>query len=160
MSLYDHHLSLSLVLSLVLVSVSVDSSLSVKDICCFSKICLYRKFVSHKMHMGKQLAAMLAVKRSAGVVPEVDLGECTLHLPPQKQANKADLTLALISRGDITRNPKQGYHWCQNKTCVHQNFLKTRTHLIQMQTTHIRLSILENDPNLILTLMSDLDLDI
>ena len=62
------------------------------------------------MHMGKRLAAMLAVKRSAGVVPEVDLGECTLHLSPPKQANKADPTLALKSRGDITRNPKQGYH--------------------------------------------------
>ena len=102
MSLYDHHLSLSLslvlslVLSALLASVSVDSSLSVKDICYYSKISLHRDFVSHKMHLGKRLAIMLAVKRSAGVAPEVNLGECILHLPPQKQANKADPTLALL----------------------------------------------------------------
>ena len=112
MSLYHHHLSLSLVLSLVLsvllASVSVDSSLSVKDICYYSKMSFHRNFFSHKMHMGKQPAVMPAVKRSAGVAPEVDLGECTLHLPPQKQVNKADPTLALKSRRDITSNPKQG----------------------------------------------------
>ena len=51
-----------------------------------------------------------AAKRSASVAPEVDLGECTLHSPPQK-ANKAEPTLALNPRGDVTRNPKQGYQW-------------------------------------------------
>ena len=58
--------------------------------------------------MGKQPAVMPAVKRSAGVASEVDLGECTLHLPPQKKVNKVDPTLALKSRGDITSNPNQG----------------------------------------------------
>ena len=46
-------------------------------------------------------------KRLASVAPEVDLGECTLHSPPQK-ANKAEPTLALNPR-----NPKQGYQWPQ-----------------------------------------------
>ena len=55
---------------------------------------------------------MLAAKKSASVAPEVDLGESTLHLPPQK-ANKAEPTLALNLRGDVTRNPKQGYQWPQ-----------------------------------------------
>ena len=49
---------------------------------------------------------MPAAKRSACVAPEVDIGECTLHLPPQK-ADKAEPTLALKPRGDVTRNQKQ-----------------------------------------------------
>ena len=60
---------------------------------------------------------MLAPKRLAYVAPEVDLGKCTLHLPPQK-ANKAEPTLALKPRGDVTGNPKQGYQWPQKRTCV------------------------------------------
>ena len=60
---------------------------------------------------------MLAAKRLAHVAPEVDLGECTLHLPLQK-ANKAEPTLALKPRGDVTRNPKQGYQWPHKRTCV------------------------------------------
>ena len=52
-------------------------------------------------------AALPAAKRSPRVAPEVDLGECTLHSPPQK-VNKAEPTLALKPRGDVTRNPKQG----------------------------------------------------
>ena len=57
--------------------------------------------------MGTGLAAIQ-------VAPEVDLGECTLHLPPQK-ANKAETTLALKPRVDVTRNPKQGYQWPPKK---------------------------------------------
>ena len=36
------------------------------------------------IHVGKCPAVMMAIKRSAGVPPEVDLRECTLHLPLQK----------------------------------------------------------------------------
>ena len=70
---------------------------------------------------------MLAAKRLASVVPEVDLGECTLHSPLQK-ANKAEPTLALKPRGDVTRNPKQGCQWHQNRTCVcvRQKYLKQK----------------------------------
>ena len=60
-----------------------------------------------------------AAKRSACVASEVDLEECTLHSPTQK-ANKAEPTLALNPRGDVTRNPNQGYQWPQKRTCVRQ----------------------------------------
>ena len=66
---------------------------------------------------GDRTGCALATKRLENVAPEVDLGECTLHLPPQK-VNKAKPTLALNPRGDITRNPKQGYQWPQKRTCV------------------------------------------
>ena len=69
---------------------------------------------------------MPATKRLAIVAPEVELGECTLHLPPQK-ANKAEPTLALKPRGDVTRNAKQGYQRPLKRTCVSaKNFLKKR----------------------------------
>ena len=61
---------------------------------------------------GQDLAAPPATKRLASVASEVDLGECTLHLPLQK-VNKAEPTLALKPRGDVTRNPKQGCQWPQ-----------------------------------------------
>ena len=41
-------------------------------------------------------------------------------------ANKAEPTLALKPRGDITRNPKQGYQWPQKRTCVRQKLLKKK----------------------------------
>ena len=62
---------------------------------------------------------MSAAKRSASVAPAVDLGECTLHSPPQK-GNKAEPTLSFNPRGDVTKNPKQGYQWPQKRTCVRQ----------------------------------------
>ena len=34
--------------------------------------------------------------------------------------NKAEPTLALKPRGDVTSNPKQGYQWPQNRICVRQ----------------------------------------
>ena len=33
------------------------------------------------------------------------------------KATKAELTLALKPRGDVTRNSRQGYQWPQNRTC-------------------------------------------
>ena len=57
---------------------------------------------------GDRTSFVLAAKRSASVAPEVELRECSLHLPPLK-ANKAEPTLALNPRGDVTRNQKQGY---------------------------------------------------
>ena len=59
---------------------------------------------------------MPAVKRLAGVAAEVDLREWTLHLLWKEQVNKAETTLALKLRGDVTRNPKQGYQLTQNRT--------------------------------------------
>ena len=64
------------------------------------------------MHVGKWPAVMLSIKSLADVAPEMGLRECTLCLPRQR-ANKA-----LELRGDLTRNPKQGYQWLQNTTFV------------------------------------------
>ena len=43
-----------------------------------------------------------------------------------KIANKAEPTLALKPRGDITRNPKQGYQWPQKRTCVRKKLGKKK----------------------------------
>ena len=56
-----------------------------------------------------------------GVAPEVNLREHILRTPPPS-ANKAEPTLALKPRGDVTRSPKQGYQWPHKWTCVQQNF--------------------------------------
>ena len=68
---------------------------------------------------------MLAIYTGRGVVPEVNLGECISHTPPQN-SNKAEPTLALKPRGDITRSPKQGYQWPQNGHVSNKNFLKKK----------------------------------
>ena len=72
---------------------------------------------------GCDLTAMPAAKRLACVAPEVDLGECTFHLPLQK-VNEAEHTLALKLRGDTTRNPKQGYQWPQKRHVSAKNLKK------------------------------------
>ena len=41
-------------------------------------------------------------------------------------------TLALKPRGDVIRNPKQGYQWPQKWTCVHQKLLKKIHQLVLM----------------------------
>ena len=55
---------------------------------------------------------MLAIYIGKGVAPEVNHSECRSisHTPPQS-SNKAEPTLALKPRGDVTRSPKQGYQW-------------------------------------------------
>ena len=69
-------------------------------------------------------SAVLAAQRSARVAPEVDLRECTLHSPLQK-ANKAEPTLALKPRGDVTAwDKKQGYQWPPKRTYVRQKLKK------------------------------------
>ena len=77
---------------------------------------------SAETHMwGRRLAAMLALYTGKGVVPEVNLRECILRTP-LPSANKAEPTLALKPRGDVTRSPKQGYQWPHKWTCVQQKF--------------------------------------
>ena len=56
---------------------------------------------------GKRPAAMLAIYTGRGVAPEVNLRERRSHMPPQS-SNKAEPTLALKPRGDVTRSPKTG----------------------------------------------------
>ena len=74
---------------------------------------------------GEVTSCVLAAKRSACVAPEVDLGECILHSLLQ-EANKAEHTLTLKHRGDITRNPKQGYQWPQKGHVSAKKLLKKR----------------------------------
>ena len=76
---------------------------------------------------GDRTGCMPSAKRSASVAPEMDLGECrsTLHSPLQK-ANKAEPTLALNPRRDVTRNPKQGCQWPHKRTCVSAKIFKKR----------------------------------
>ena len=64
---------------------------------------------------------MLALYTGKGVAPEVNLRECISHMPLQS-VNKAEPTLALKPRGDITRSPKQGYQWSHKWTRVQQKF--------------------------------------
>ena len=72
---------------------------------------------------GKRPTAMLAIYTGRGVAPEVDLREHISRTPLQN-SNKAEPTLALKPRGNITRSPKQGYQWSQKWTCVPKNVLK------------------------------------
>ena len=72
---------------------------------------------------GKRPTAMLAIYTSRGVAPEVNLRE-RISCMPLQSLNKAEPTLALKPRGDVTRSPNQGYQWPQKWTCVQQTFLK------------------------------------
>ena len=75
--------------------------------------------------MGKQRpAAMLAVKRSAGVPPEMNLKERTPHTPPPS-SNKA-VNSDFESHLDVTRSPKQGYQWPIKKDMCPPEVRKTR----------------------------------
>ena len=74
---------------------------------------------------GKRPAAMLAIYTGRGVAPEVNLREHISHTPLQS-LNKAEPTLALKPRGDITRSPKHGCQWSQKWTCVQQKIFKTK----------------------------------
>ena len=70
---------------------------------------------------------MLALYTSKGVAPEVNLRECVIHTPLHS-SNKAEPTLALKPRGDVTRSPKQGYQWSHKWTCVQQKLKKKQKH--------------------------------
>ena len=72
---------------------------------------------------GRRLAAMLALYTGKCVAPEVNLRERrSISCTPPQSSNKAEPTLALKPRGDITRSPKQGYQWPHKWTCVQQKF--------------------------------------
>ena len=90
---------------------------------------------------GERTGSVLAVKRLACVAPDVDLMECTLHSPLQK-ANKAEPTLALKPRRDITSNPKEGYQWPQKRTCVCVRQKKKKKRTPKMETLLVALLVL------------------
>ena len=64
----------------------------------------------------------------------VNLKECISHTPLQS-SNKAEPTLALKPRGDLTSSPKQGYQWPQKWTCVQQNFFLKKKKLSPPEST-------------------------
>ena len=51
--------------------------------------------------------------------------ECISRMPPQS-SNKAEPTLALKPRGDVTRSAKQGYQWPHKWTCVQRKLRKKK----------------------------------
>ena len=55
---------------------------------------------------GRRLAAMLALYTGRGVAPEVNLRE-RISCTPLQSSNKAEPTLALKPRGDVTRSQKK-----------------------------------------------------
>ena len=93
------------------------------------------------------LMALLALYIGKCVAPEVNLRECISCMPLQS-SNKAEPSLALKPRGDVTRSPKQGYQWPNKWTCVQQNFLKKKKK--KFNCTHL-LPILAPDRTAILT---------
>ena len=66
---------------------------------------------------------MLAIYTDRSVAPEVNLRKHISYMPPQS-SNKAEPTLALKPRGDVTISPKQGYQWPQKWTCVQQKVVQ------------------------------------
>ena len=76
---------------------------------------------------GRRLAAMLALYTGKGVAPEVNLRE-RISRTPLHSSNKAEPTLALKPKGDVTRSPNQGYQWPHKWTCVQQKFKKKLTY--------------------------------
>ena len=81
---------------------------------------------SAETHMwGKRLAAMLAIYTGRGVTPEVNLRECISYMPPQS-LNKAEPTLALKPRGDITRSVEQGISGPKNGYVSNKNLKKKK----------------------------------
>ena len=70
-----------------------------------------------------QLAVMLAIKRMAGVTPEVNLRN-PLHTGT-KHARK-ESTVALKPSTDITRCPEQGYQWPHKKYLSSKKFEKKK----------------------------------
>ena len=65
--------------------------------------------------------------RSLSLVPCSFQGTCNVTCMPPLSSNKAEPTLALKPRGDVTRSPKQGYQWPHKKdSCPPNFFLKKK----------------------------------
>ena len=81
---------------------------------------------------------MLAVKRSAGVAPEVNLTSSV-----QGESVQARSTLALKHGADVTRSPKQGYQWPHKKDMcppkILENLKKKKVAKLSGSSTDTRL---------------------
>ena len=74
---------------------------------------------------------MLSTKRSVSVTSEVNLGN-SLH------TGEKGSTQALKPRTDVTRSPKQGYHWPHKKDLRSPIFLKkTVFHLMSERIQNV-----------------------
>ena len=67
----------------------------------------------------KGSAAMLAIKRLAGVAPKVNL---RIHCTQVRKHISEEFAMTLEPRADITRGPKQGYQWHHKRTNVLHTF--------------------------------------
>ena len=89
----------------------------------------------------------------AGVAPEVNLREHATHMP-LPSVNKAEHTLALKPRGDITRSPKLGYQWPhKNYLCPPKILKKTYVKKIEDKETK---NHKETDSEIITTFMPEI----
>ena len=74
---------------------------------------VFRSYLFRNTHVGERLAAMLTIKRSAGVTEDVNFREPISYMP-LPSANKAAHS-GLKTRGDVTRSKKQDYQWPPKK---------------------------------------------
>ena len=80
---------------------------------------------AHRYMKDNGSTTMLVTKRSAGVAPDVYLRKCVTHLC---RARIRLVTVALKTRGDVTRSPKQGYQTYvlqklkTKELCINLNF--------------------------------------
>ena len=70
---------------------------------------------------------MLAIRRSAGVIPEMNLNK-PLHAG--EEARKLRIHPGFETQTDITRGPKQGYQWTQKNMLFSKFFLKKPKNLL------------------------------
>ena len=73
---------------------------------------------------------MLAVKGLVGVAPEVDLGGCTLHLPPQKQTRNS-----ITFHNDVVASYRSNIFSANNLphiVSIGQNVCQYLTHFISI----------------------------
>ena len=68
-------------------------------------------------------------------------GTCNITCTPPLSLNKAEPTLALKPRGDITRSPKQGYQWPHKKDSCPPKISKKKEPIRSVVTAFVTLSI-------------------
>ena len=68
-------------------------------------------------------------------------GTCNATRTPPPSANKAEPTLALKPRGDVTRSPKQGYQWPHKKdSCPPKIFKKKKKKKLSMGAEEVEVA--------------------
>ena len=89
---------------------------------------VFRSYLFRNTHVGERLAAMLTIKRSAGVTSDVNFREPISYMP-LPSANKAAHS-GLKTRGDVTRSKKTGLSVAPKKgPSMSPNFFSKNTFL-------------------------------